>query len=146
MAFLLEEPPMSTENGAVGEMFRLRRAEMNLSLKEVENATSIRMSYLQAIEDGRIAETISPVYAKGFIQQYCAFLDLDGDQILSDNPSFCTAPEKQEFAYGIGTLEVRSGGMGGAATAKRVPTYVWAGVAVVVLGAAWFLSKQLGLI
>lgn len=135
---------MNGENGAVGEMFRLRRAEMNLSLKEAENATSIRMAYLQAIEDGQIGQLISPVYAKGFIQQYCAFLDLDAEQILHDHPAFCNAPEKQEFAYGIGTLEVR--GMGGGGTAKRVPNYVWAGVAAAVLGAAWFLAKQLGVL
>ena len=37
----------------LGDLFRSKREEMSLTLKEVENATSIRMLYLQAIEEGR---------------------------------------------------------------------------------------------
>lgn len=135
---------MGKENGAVGEIFRLRRAEMNLSLKEVENATSIRMTYLQAIEDGEISQVISPVYAKGFIKQYSAFLDLDGEKILRDNPNFCIPAEKQEFAYGIGTLEVRGAPAG--SHVKRVPTLLWGAVVAAILLAAWYLAKNLGVL
>ena len=42
------------ERKRVGEIFKNKREEMHLSLKEVENATSIRMMYLQAIEEGHI--------------------------------------------------------------------------------------------
>jgi cytoskeletal protein RodZ len=136
---------MSKGNEAVGELFRLRRAEMNLSLKEIENATSIRMTYLQAIEDGHVGQVISAVYAKGFIKQYSSFLDLDGEQILRENPEFCSSPEKQEFAYGIGTLEVRSGS-GTASTGKRTPVLLWGAVGVGVLVAAWYLTRYLGLL
>lgn len=34
----------------LGELFKTKRKEMNLSLKEVENATSIRANYLESIE------------------------------------------------------------------------------------------------
>ena len=54
----------------VGEIFRSKRAEMNMSLKEVENATSIRSSYLEAIEEGNMEQTLSSVYTLGFIKQY----------------------------------------------------------------------------
>ena len=37
----------------IGEQLRQRRKEMNFTLKEIENATSIRTSYLQALEERR---------------------------------------------------------------------------------------------
>lgn len=133
---------IAEENCAVGEIFRLKRAEMNLSLKEVENATSIRTTYLQAIEDGMIGQMISPVYAKGFIIKYAKFLSLNSDQILKDHPTFFRLPEKQEFAYGIGTLEVRGGGA--TTSSKRLPNWVWTVVVGGVLCAAYYFAKVLG--
>jgi Helix-turn-helix domain len=133
---------MAEENRAAGEIFRLKRAEMNLSLKEVENATSIRTTYLQAIEDGLVGQMISPVYAKGFIIKYAKFLSLNPDQILRDHPTFFRPPEKQEFAYGIGTLEVRGGGA--ATNSKRLPNWVWTALAAGLLCAAYYLAKVLG--
>ena len=55
---------------ALGEIFQTRRKELNLSLKEVENSTSIRLPYLQAIEEGQMDKLISPIYAQGFVKQY----------------------------------------------------------------------------
>jgi len=125
----------------VGDLFRQRRSEMGHSLKEAENATSIRMSYLQAIEEGRIAEMISPVYAKGFMKQYAVFLGLDGDQLVRENPHAFRPPEKQEFSYGIGTLERRGSPGGGV---KWVPNLIWVGASVLVLLAGWYFGKTLG--
>jgi cytoskeletal protein RodZ len=68
---------MSNQGGNLGELFRIKREEMHLSLKEIENATSIRKMYLEAIEDGTIGKFLSSVYAVGFIKQYAAFLGLD---------------------------------------------------------------------
>ena len=67
---------------SIGEIFKQRRKEMNVSLKEAENATSIRMSYLQSIEDGDVSKMISPVYAQGFVKQYATFLGMDGDKVI----------------------------------------------------------------
>lgn len=131
------------ENRQVGEIFRLKRAEMNLSLKEIENATSIRMTYLQSIEDGKIGQMISPVYAKGFIIKYAKYLNLNGDQILADHPSFFRPTEKQEFTYGIGTLEVRGGG-GAATSSKRLPSWVWAVAVGALLSVAYYFAKVVG--
>jgi cytoskeletal protein RodZ len=127
----------------LGDVLRAKRKEMNLSLKEVENATSIRSSYIDAIEEGRIHQQISGIYAQGFMKQYAAFLGMDVDQLSRENPgAFRLAGEKHDFAYGIGTLEVR-GQMGGGV--KWLPSLIWAGVSAVVLVAAWFLAKFLGL-
>jgi len=132
---------MKTEESLhIGDRFKDRRKEMNLSLKEVENATSIRMSYLQAIEDGDVNRLISPIYAQGFVRQYAHFLGLDGDQIIRAHPEIFSRPEPQEFAYGIGTLEIR--GHPGAGI-KWVPNTVWIGAFVVILALAWFAAKFL---
>ncbi len=130
----------------MGELFKVRRGEMNLSLKEIENATSIRISFLQAIEEGRVDRLISPVYAQGFIKQYASFLGLEPEknQILRDilrQLGGCIGNTKQDFAYGIGALEVRTN-LG--RNVKWLPNIFWVGMTVLVFVAAWFLARFLG--
>ena len=132
---------MSREEVKVyGDLFKQRRKDMNLSLKEVENATSIRMSYLQAIED----KLISPIYAQGFVMQYAAFLGVDGEKIVRENPEIFTRPAgAQEFSYGIGTMEVR--GNPGAGI-KWVPNVVWIAMLGLILIIAWAMARFFELI
>lgn len=126
----------------MGESFRTKREEMNLSLKEVENATSIRMLYLQAIEEGRIQQFLSTVYAMGFIRQYGSFLGIDLEKLKEEHPEAFRLPtEKQDFAYGIGTLESRGSPHGGV---RWLPNLIW-GVGISVVGiAAWYFGKLIG--
>lgn len=126
----------------IGESLRQRRKEMNISLKEAENATSIRMGYLQALEEGEMGKLISPVYAQGFFRQYAAFLGIDGEQIVRQHPEIFNRPESQDFAYGIGTLEVR--GNPGAGI-KWFPNAVWVLAFIFVLLAAWYLARFFGI-
>jgi cytoskeletal protein RodZ len=128
----------------VGERFRSKREEMNLTLKEVENATSIRMLYLQAIEEGKANQFLSTVYALGFIRQYASFLGFDVEKLAKEHPeAFRIAPEKQDFAYGIGTLEMRGAPHG---SVRWVPNLLW-GLAFLLMGiCAWFLAKGVGLL
>lgn len=135
---------MSEELKRVGALFKSRRKELNLTLKEIENSTSIRSSYLEAIEEGKIHQFISGVYALGFMKQYANFLGIDMDTMIRENPQmFRMPPEKHEFSYGIGTLEVR-GSMGGGV--KWLPNLLWAGAVALILVAAWYLAKFLGVI
>jgi cytoskeletal protein RodZ len=135
---------MNEDVKRIGDLLQGKRRELNLSLKEVENATSIRSSYLEAIEAGTVHQFISGVYALGFIKQYAQFLGFDVDQLARDYaPAFRLAPEKHEFAYGIGTLEVR-GSLGGGV--KWFPNLLWAGAAALVLLMAWYLAKSLGIL
>lgn len=122
----------------ISEAFKKKRKEMNLSLKEVENATSIRMSYLQAIEDGELKKLISPIYAQGFVKQYAAFLGFDGESIVREHPQLFNRKENQEFAYGIGTLEMR-GNPG--SSVKWMPNFLWVLAFIVLFGAAWYFAK-----
>lgn len=127
----------------VGELLKAKRKEMNFSLKEVENATSIRSTYLSAIEEGDFSKLISHVYAQGFVRQYANFLGMDGDKLIQDNDECFRGSAKQEFAYGIGTLEMRGGpgsGMKGASSA------LWIAAFGVILIAGWYLASYLGII
>lgn len=128
----------------VGEIFRGKREEMSLSLKEVENATSIRMMYLQAIEEGQVSQFLSPVYALGFIKQYATFLGIDGERLLQEHPEAFKMPmEKQEFSYGIGTLERRNSPQG---SSRWMPNLLWGGVTLLIAVLAWYFAKFLGVV
>ncbi len=133
---------MSQQLKHLGEMFQGKRKELNLSLKEVENVTSIRISHLEAIEDGTINDFVASVYAQGFTKQYGSFLGIDIDRIMRENPEvFQGESQKHDFTYGIGTLEVR-GNLGGGM--KWMPSLIWAAAAALILVVAWYLAKFLG--
>ena len=131
----------------LGASIKNRREERGLSIKEVENATSIRFGYLQAIEDGHLGKLISPIYAQGFITKYAVFLELDPEKLFRDHPYVMKilnekSPEIQDFTLGIGTLEVR-GSPGG--EVKWLPNLVWVGISVAVILVGWFFARYLGL-
>lgn len=136
------DPVQQQEMKNVGELLRHRRQEMHLSVKEAENATSIRSVYLQALEDGEMHKLISPVYAQGFFRQYASFLGMDGDQLVRDNPTVFNRAENQEFAYGIGTLEGRGNPVAGI---KWFPNALWMAAFLGVCLFAWYVSRYLGL-
>ena len=126
----------------LGGLCRAKREEMNLTLKEVENATSIRALYLQAIEEGRVGQFLSPIYAQGFIRQYAQFLGFDLEKLTKDFPeAFRHLPEKQEFSYGIGTLEKRGNPHGGI---RWVPNLMWGSLLIAIGAAAWYFGKWIG--
>jgi len=127
----------------LGETLKQKRKERNLSLKEVENATSIRMNYLQAIEEGDLKKLISPIYTQGFIRQYAGFLGVDCEKTILEHPEIFSRHENQEFSYGIGTLEKR--GNPGAGV-KWLPNAVWVFIFVAILALAWYFAKILEVI
>lgn len=130
----------NSEMKSIGEIFKTKRKEMNLSLKEAENATSIRTTYLQSIEEGDLSKLISPVYAQGFMRQYAAFLGIDGDKIVKENPDLFMRHEAQEFSYGIGTMEVRGNPGSGV---KWFPNALWVLATGIVFLIAWYFARLL---
>lgn len=135
---------MQDEVRALGTLLRTKRKELGLSLKEIENSTSIRSSYLEAIEEGKAHQYISSIYAIGFMRQYANFLGFDIEVLMRDHPlAFRPMPEKHEFSYGIGTLEMRSTSGGGI---KWLPNLLWAALGVGMIVALWYLAKYLGLL
>jgi cytoskeletal protein RodZ len=68
----------------VGNKLREARTRRKLSLQEVEEATKIRVRYLQAIEDEDWDELPGDTYARAFIRTYGALLGLDGDRLAEE--------------------------------------------------------------
>lgn len=134
---------MSEKIIKLGQLFKGKRKELNLSLKEVESSTSIRANYLQAIEEGTIKKYLSSVYSLGFMKQYANFLGFDQDKLTKDHPEiFDPKLQTHDFSYGIGTLEVRGSAGGGV---KWLPNLLWATLSVGILILAYFLSKFWGI-
>jgi cytoskeletal protein RodZ len=132
----------------IGKIVKQRRQERNLSLKEIENATSIRMNFLAAIEEGQLSKLISPVYAQGFIKKYAAFLELDGEALMREHPEVMKMLsegiiDKQEFSFGLGSVEVRGTPAG---EVKWLPNLMWVGLSVIFILCFWFLARYLDVI
>ncbi|MCF7806215.1 MAG: helix-turn-helix domain-containing protein [Simkaniaceae bacterium] len=133
---------MTTDVKKIGELLKKKREEMHFSLKEVESSTSIRTSYLEAIEKGISDKFLSNVYMHGFIRHYASFLGINMQSLAQEYPEiFAPSKLKHEFLYGIGTLEVR-GSVGGGV--KWFSNFIWAGGAVIGLTIIWQFAKWLG--
>ena len=65
----------------VGDILREERERQKFSLKDIEQGTSIRAVYIEAIENGEYDKLPGNVYTKGFIKNYGNFLKLDGDAL-----------------------------------------------------------------
>lgn len=131
------------ENLKLGDIFKKRRKELNISLKEVETATSIRMNYLSAIEEGDYTKLISPIYAQGFVKQYAGFLGLDGEDLVRNYNHLFLQSGAHDFAYGIGTLEMR-GNPG--TRVKGIPSIIWVSAFLFLLAAAWVIARSFDVI
>ncbi len=66
-----------------GTILREARAQRNISLETVEEATKIRIKFLDAIERDDYTDLPSLSYAKGFIKNYSNFLGLDSSMVLA---------------------------------------------------------------
>lgn len=68
---------------SIGQILKTARIEKNLTLEDVEKATSIRSKYLNAIEEDDYANTPGEVFVKGIIRNYGNFLGLDGTELVN---------------------------------------------------------------
>jgi cytoskeletal protein RodZ len=135
---------MQEEMVKLGRLLKAMREDKRISLKEVESSTSIRESYLIALEEGKEASGLSDIYRFGFLRQYASYLDMDMVDLEKKYPHlFQNTPQKHDFAYGIGTLEMRNNaGQSG----RSIPGYVMVGAFGLMLIAAWQLAKYLQVI
>jgi cytoskeleton protein RodZ len=67
---------------AIGAQLRQRRESLGLTLDEVERHTHVRKHYLQALEAGDFNHLPTSVQARGMLNNYANFLDLQVDAIL----------------------------------------------------------------
>ncbi|HEX7542330.1 MAG TPA: RodZ domain-containing protein, partial [Anaerolineales bacterium] len=67
---------------AIGKTLSLRRESLSMTLDEIERNTHVRKHYLQALEAGEFDRLPSSVQARGMLNNYARFLDLDVDALL----------------------------------------------------------------
>lgn len=67
-----------------GEILRRERERKNLTVKDIEEGTSIRSVYIEALENGEISKLPGEVYARGFLKNYANFLGLDAESLLRE--------------------------------------------------------------
>ncbi|MFQ6014622.1 MAG: RodZ domain-containing protein [Anaerolineae bacterium] len=68
--------------GELGEWLRQHREERGLSLAQVEEATRIRLKYLQAMEEEDFGQLPPEVYLRGLLRQYADYLGLDPQEAI----------------------------------------------------------------
>jgi cytoskeleton protein RodZ len=66
----------------LGEVLRTAREGKGVDLARVERDTKIRERYLSALERGEYRDLPGPVYTKGFLRNYAAYLGLDPEYLI----------------------------------------------------------------
>jgi cytoskeletal protein RodZ len=79
----------------LGEWLRQRREELEIGLEQAEADTRIRLRYLEALEAEDFEALPDPVVGRGFLRNYCAYLDLDAQE-ASERFSVLVAPPEPE--------------------------------------------------
>ncbi len=69
---------------SVGRKLKKARLEKNITLEEAYRQTKIHSQVLEALEEDRAHNFLSPIYIKGFLKKYAQFLGLNSEQILKE--------------------------------------------------------------
>lgn len=109
-----------------GKMIRDARERQGIRLEKVSSDLHIRVTYLQAIENGRSEILPSPVQGRGFVRMFAHYLKLDPESVLAiwdsplpnetpSGPVLARLPSGQGEAPSV-PRAVRRGGCGSALT------------------------------
>lgn len=66
-----------------GQTLRQAREAKGVSLAQVERATRIRKTYLEALEEHQFSQLPASAYARGIVRNYAAYLGLDPAEMLA---------------------------------------------------------------
>lgn len=80
-----------------GETLRIERERQKLTIQDIEQGTSIRAVYIEALENGEYDKLPGAVYAKGFVKNYANFLNLDADKLAKDFAAELSPPTQEEI-------------------------------------------------
>ena len=89
----------------IGDLLRRERERQNLSIKDIEKATSIRALYIDAIEKGEYKTLPGEVYAKGFVRNYANYLKLNANEIVNAFNEEMHPQEELQAAAGSSSAE-----------------------------------------
>ncbi len=68
----------------LGAKLKATRESMQLSLRDVADATRLRIFVLEKMEDGSFDYKLQDIYKRGFLRIYASFLKLDVDAIMRE--------------------------------------------------------------
>lgn len=68
----------------LGEMLRGARQKHHISLAEAAEGTRIKITYLEALENGDYSLLPGPAYATGFLRNYARYLGLHPDDLVQE--------------------------------------------------------------
>ena len=66
----------------LGDYLKDKREAQNITLEEVAQATRIRKTILEAVENNQFDRIPAQVFAQGFIKSYAAYLELDESEAI----------------------------------------------------------------
>lgn len=83
------------ERASFGSWLRRQREVREITLREIADSTKISLRYLEAFERDELEALPAPVFARGFLRQYAAYVGLDPDEAVN---SFIQATADEERA------------------------------------------------
>jgi curved DNA-binding protein CbpA len=76
------EAQISTQEFFDGVFLGKIRKYKKVKIEDLSQKTCISIKYLYAIEDNNYNALPAPVFTRGYVVQYCKFLDLDADKVI----------------------------------------------------------------
>ncbi len=89
----------SEEYEAIGRRLRNTRLHHRLSIREASQQLHIRAQYLEALENGTPEALPGLIYAKGYLQRYCAYLGLDEAELTEAFEQAGVFPQRRLFHF-----------------------------------------------
>lgn len=77
-----EEPQQPAVGEPAGRQLKQVREKLGLSLKDVADAQHLRLSIIQAIEDGNYDQIDSELFLKGYVRAYAKQVGADADALI----------------------------------------------------------------
>jgi len=84
----------------IGTTLKQRREKLGLKLTDIERYILVRQYYLEALEQGKMEDLPSLVQARGMLNNYARFLELNEDEVLL---KFATALQTRRIETQVGT-------------------------------------------
>jgi len=104
----------------IGEILRKEREKQRMTIQDIEDGTSIRAAYIEAIESGDYDKMPGRVYAKGFVKNYANFLNLNAEEIVKQFMEEVSPPAPVvEQAQNVSTEEPKKSTF--SLNGKRIP-------------------------
>lgn len=95
------DPPISLSEEifqSIGKMLLEQRLKLKLTAADVEHFTSIKPHYQAALEEGRIDDLPSIPQAKGMLNNYASFLNLNLDEVMNKFADGLQTRRNESFA------------------------------------------------